>query len=298
MKVKLFLLLLLPLLFIGCGKQPPINTGNTGKLNVLVSIAPYKKFVERISGDSLNVTTLLPKNANLHTFEPTPRLSQNWQNVDLWITVGAEFESQIKPALCEVNPNMVVLDLSKKITPMQMGKETHSLLPCKHTHTEDIHMWLGPKDVPAQIRVITEALIQLDSSMQTIFLEGMNALIADLERLDRSISVRLLPFQGSALIVSHPSLGYFCKDYQLKQISIECEGKSPAPQDLQKILKSIEKETVLCVISQEGFDSKGARLISEKLSLPLISFDPYAYDYFLNMETLSTQIISNKSPKK
>jgi zinc transport system substrate-binding protein len=36
------------------------------------------------------------------------------------------------------------------------------------------------------------------------------------------------------VLVSHPAFGYFCKDYDLEQISIEVEGKEPRPKDVSE----------------------------------------------------------------
>ena len=43
------------------------------RIQVLVSIAPQRFMVERIAGDAVETTVLLPPGAAPETYEPTPR---------------------------------------------------------------------------------------------------------------------------------------------------------------------------------------------------------------------------------
>jgi zinc transport system substrate-binding protein len=111
--------------------------------------------------------------------------------------------------------------------------------------------------------------------------------------LDVEISQLLHPVEGHAIIVSHPSLGYFCSDYHLIQISIECEGKTPLPSDLKQIFSLSKQYPVLCVLTQEQFDNKGAITIAQKLQLPLHSINPNDPDYFENIHTLVNHLLQH-----
>ena len=41
-------------------------------ITVSVTLAPYAKMVRKIAGDRVDVVTLVPANANPHSFEPKP----------------------------------------------------------------------------------------------------------------------------------------------------------------------------------------------------------------------------------
>src|SRR5690606_2725851 len=92
---------------------------------------------------------------------------------------------------------------------------------------------------------------------------------------------------GAAFLVSHPSLGYFCKDYGLYQISVECEGKAPKPKDLQTIIELAKEHHVRCLLMQANLPYKGASLIAKKLKIPSYDFDPYARNYMENIKKLA-----------
>lgn len=285
------------LLVFGCQKAP--ETKPKGPLRVLVTIAPYAEFVKTISNDEVDVITLLPPGSNLHTYEPSPSLVSKLSNVDLWVQIGETFEKQIEAAMISANPQLKILDMSQKIPLLPFSKETKSFGGCGHHHEgRDLHIWMGPKNAPSQVRLIAESMISLDRAHQKTYLDGMNNLIHELETLDRDLSIELAPYANSAILVSHPSLGYFCENYHLKQISIECEGKAPRPQDLEAILEEARDLEALCIFTQAGFDNRGATLIAQKLSIPTFELDPYAPGYFDNMHQIGKNIAEAGQRKK
>jgi len=281
------------LLFLASCSKPDAPS-KTNRPNVLATIEPYGTLTEMIVQGEAEITTLLPKGADLHTFEPTPRSVEHLTNIDVWIQVGVPLEKRIEPIICAHSPNLRIVNLSEKIPLLPLadhhcGDHDHDL------GARDIHMWLGPKELPSQVRAIAEPLIQTATIHQKTYLDGMNTLIQQIEELDRSLTISLNPFAGRSLLVSHPSLGYYCHDYLLQQIPIECEGKELGPKDLSLLLETAKGANPLCVITQTGFDTRGARLIADHLNLPLIHFDPFATDYFANMRRLTDNIVSSGS---
>jgi ABC-type Zn uptake system ZnuABC Zn-binding protein ZnuA len=66
---------------------------------ILVSVAPYKLFVEKIAGDTIDVNLMVPAGASAHTYEPTPRQMIAAGKAVAWFTIGESFEGRAIPAL-------------------------------------------------------------------------------------------------------------------------------------------------------------------------------------------------------
>ena len=94
----------------------------------------------------------------------------------------------------------------------------------------------------------------------------------------------------SAILVAHPAFGYFCKDYDLIQLSIEIEGKEPLPKDISNILHAAKEHTVRSVFTEPQYSTKGAELIAKQLKIPVYMVDPYSSDYIQNLKTIATLI--------
>ena len=57
-----------------------------------VSISPQKYFVQKIGGDLVDVSVLVPAGANPHNFEPKPRQMAELSKSAVYFAVGIDFE--------------------------------------------------------------------------------------------------------------------------------------------------------------------------------------------------------------
>jgi zinc transport system substrate-binding protein len=138
---------------------------------------------------------------------------------------------------------------------------------------------MSPLKAQRQAQRITTALIQAFPEHQAIFSARLSTFIQELETTHNTIKEKLKPFAHQAILVSHPSFGYFCKDYDLEQISIEVEGKDPRPKDVSQIVKKAQTTPVRLVIIQDQHNNKGAQTIAELLHLNTATIDPYTSKY-------------------
>ena len=100
----------------------------------------------------------------------------------------------------------------------------------------------------------------------------------------------LAPFQGKAIITSHAALGYFCYDYNLVQIAVECEGKSPLPQTVDRALTAARNSDAQCVFTFPGHSDKGALFLAKDLELKTYEIDPLSESLLKTIEHLAIDI--------
>lgn len=281
----------------GCQNNDPSKRGNANA-EVLVSIPPYAYFVKKIAGDAVKVKSIIPPGSDLHTFEPTAKDVSGFQQATLWIGIGETFEKRIVQTLQAQNRDITILNLSEFIP---LSPDPSTLNPCsghggnakvKHS-AMDLHFWLSPKLAPLQAQLITRALIEANPEEKSRYLANLKNFLRELRSMDNQIDSLLSPIKGSTILVSHPSLGYFCKDYGLYQISVECEGKAPKPKDLQEILEIAKDRKVKCLIMQTNLPYKGAKMIADRLQIATYNFDPYIQNYPDNLIDLAKEISKN-----
>ena len=254
---------------------------------VLVSVAPYKYFVERIAGNTVDVAVVVPPGVSSHTYEPTPKQMVAFANSDLWFQVGEAFEPGMERALKSQNPKLQVVSLRKGIDLIRAmhGQEHDS--HCCGKDMIDLHIWLSPSEVQVQAKTIADTLSERYPTEAFRFQSGLDALLADLQALDDEIQFLLAGDKGKVLFVSHPAYGYYARDYGLEQLSVEFEGKDPTPQQLTALLQRARNANVKVLFVQPQYPSKGARLIADQLDIRVISVDPYSEDYIENLRMLS-----------
>lgn len=250
---------------------------------VLVTIPPYAYFVERIAGNTVSIEIFVPSGISPHDYEPTPKQIEKFIGANLWLRCGEPGEQKVLPFLRKNH----VKDVN-----LSEGIELLSDHTCAHHHGgQDLHFWLDPVIALQQCKKINEQLIQMWPEHQKLFEENFSHLSMDLEALDDKIKTELASLKGSSLLLSHPALGYYCKRYGLHQLSIECEGKEPLPQQVAKIVKEAQATHVKVIFTEPQYNNKGAVLIAGKLQLPIYEINPYAGDYFKIMNEITDSIV-------
>lgn len=278
-----FCLIIFFSLLSGCGEKKTSPELRSQPI-VLVSIAPYQDIVGRIGQDKIQVQPIVTPGANIHYFEPTVRQTQSLNTAKIWFRIGEPFEKKLVPLF---QNQMQIVDLRDGIELLSLDQKCSC---CEDIFLQDRHMWMSIHILKKQAVAIAEALSQQFPEERVVFQKNLNTLLADLDSLDEEIKTSLTPDCHRSLLVSHPAFGYFCKDYSLKQISIEFEGKEPCPQYLQLIMENAKKDLPNVVITMPQHNNKGAQMIAKELQLPIKEIDPYSNHYFEMMRTLAKWI--------
>jgi zinc transport system substrate-binding protein len=77
----------------------------------------------------------------------------------------------------------------------------------------------------------------------------------------------------------HPTLGYLARDYGLKQIAVENEGKEPTPSSLKKLIDIGKAENLRVIFVQREYDTKNARAIAAETGAVLETIDPLSENW-------------------
>jgi zinc transport system substrate-binding protein len=246
---------------------------------ILVSIAPHEFFVKKIAGDTVKIGLMVPAGASAHTYEPSPRQMLQVANATLWFRMGEPFEGKAIPALKSHNPSLQVVDLRAGLNLIK----PECLHSCCSAHAFDPHFWLSARLARTQAETIASTLIKLYPEYTALYLDNLNKFRDELVQLDQTIQKILEPIQNRNILVSHPAYAYFCRDYNLKQYSIEFEGKDPTPQQLHYILNLGRDLKIKTIFIQKQYSSKGACLIADEIKAKVVTLDPYSERYIDTM---------------
>jgi zinc transport system substrate-binding protein len=269
----------------------------SSKPQILVSIPSYEKLLQEVLKDDYEVICVVPEGFNPHYFEVRPNDLNRIQNPKFWFGVNESFEPKLLESLKGRFGDLQYFNLVDSIEFSKI-EEHHD---CHHHHEAgsschhdenmiDNHIWMSPKLMIKQIQFIQTVLPNLTSLQD----ERFSLLKDQLSKLDKNLHDTLMPYHGKALLVSHGSFAYFCKEYHLLQLTIEIEGKQPMPKDLENLVNQLKTSSIICVIAQPQFDQKGAIIIAEKLHKPLYTIDPYSKNYFEMMNDLQEKILRQK----
>lgn len=251
---------------------------------ILVTVAPHKFFVEKIAGDTAKVGLMVPAGASAHTYEPTPRQMLAASQASIWFRIGEPFETRAIAALTSHNPKLEIVDMRRGVD-LISGDDCHHV-GCRchaHANSADLHYWLSARQAQIQADTIAQALIAKYPENRELYLANLEKFRQELRQLDQDVAEILQPMKNRTIMVSHPAYAYFCRDYNLKQISIEFEGKDPTPQQLTKVLNQARQLNIKSVFIQLQYNNKGARLIADEIGAKVVTLDPYSEHYINSM---------------
>ena len=129
-------------------------------------------------------------------------------------------------------------------------------------------------------------IVELDPKNKLYYYNRFNQLASELKSLDSKIVQILDSAECKSFLVWHPSLSYFARDYGLKQISLETEGKESSIKGFKQRLDKAAADSVSVFLYQQEFDSRQAEAIGKELGVRIENINPMNYDW--ENEMLST----------
>ena len=278
-------------------EEVPIDDG---KVNVIVSIVPLSEFVEKVGGQKVDVSVLVPSGASPHTYEPKPSQLVEVSGADMFVKAGSQVEFELVWAekIIEQNKRMHIVDCSEGI---KIDREKDHELHQDRDHDQeqdhdsphhdiDPHIWLSPKNAKIMVENICDGLIKVDPENKDYYIKNKDLYLAELNDLDNKIGENLLGIENRSFIVFHPAFGHFAKEYELEQISIEVEGKEPSASDIENIIEVAKEHSIKVIFVSPQFNTKTAEVIARQTNCSVSFLDPLAKDYIVNMEKISSDI--------
>jgi zinc transport system substrate-binding protein len=256
-------------------------------LAVAVSILPQKYFVERIGGDAVRVTVMVPPGADPHSYEPKPRQMTELAASALYLAIGVDFERAWLKRLRSASPRLMVVRTDEGIPKRPMAAAGGHRYGAGEP---DPHIWLNPALVKMLCGNILRALAAADPGNRTAYETRCARFLEDVEALDAELKAVFADRQGSRFIVLHPAWGYFANAYGLEQIPIEIEGKEPKPAQLQGLIRRARELGITAVFVQPQFSARSAELVAREIGGQVMAADDLAENWLENLRATARRL--------
>jgi len=273
------LMVSLAIFFAGC-------TGNRGeKVIVSVSIPPVKYFVDRLTGNALEVNIMVPQGASHGTYSPTAQQMQKLSDSKVYFRIGyLGYEQNFINKLKELNPTMREVNLSD-FTQLIRG-ETIDHGDHVHEGGVDPHIWMSPKVMLTLLPVIRDNLIELYPEHEKAIAENYPALLSELESLHAEMETLTQSLSHKRFLIFHPAMTYLARDYGMEQVSIEHEGKEPTPARLAQLIRDAKAEDIPVVFIQMEYDVRNAQLVAGETGAAVATINHMHYDWFASVKEI------------
>lgn len=287
MKLSKILLILIVLML---GPVP-----SYAQVNAVVTIVPQQTFLEKIGGDLVNIEVMVKPGSDPHSYEPKPSQMKAISKADLYFAMGIEFEHAWLPKFNAQNQSMRIVFTQRGVDFIKLEKRIYH---GDHYHEGvDNHIWTSPRIVKIMTKNMVKALIRKDPKNKDIYAENLKKFHAEIDLLDSRLRQIFDPLpENTKFMIFHPAFEYFARDYGLKQIAIEYEGKEPKPKMLANIIKEAKKDGIKTIITSPEFSDKSAKTIAKEIGGSVVKLSPLAKNWSENLIRMA-EIIANDNKK-
>lgn len=251
------------------------------KVKVVASFYAMADFAQKVGGDHVEVTNLVPAGTEPHDWEPTPSDMAALQDADLLVYNGAGMEHWVDdtlaalgdaaPAAVRASDGIALLD-EKDHDADDADADAHDHDADDH----DPHVWLNPANAKAELKNIADALGKADPSHADDYSANYERWAAEFDGLDQEFKAQLTAAPHKTIVVSHEAFGYLCDAYGLTQLPItgmDAEGE-PDAQAMAQIIDQVRAQNIKVIFSEDLVSPKVAQQIADATGATCETLNP------------------------
>ena len=260
----------------GCSSN---NPKDNNKISIVTTIFPEYDWVREIvkGNENIEITMLLDKGIDLHSFQPTADDIVKVSSCDIFIYVGGESDGWVEDALKEAtNKNMTVINLldvlgdsvkEEELVEGMEGEEEEDEETEEEGPEYDEHVWLSLKNAEVLCRYIADELCRIDPENEESYKANVNAYISELDALDKEYETAVSNASVKTVLFGDRfPFRYLVDDYGLDYYAafVGCSAESEASFETIIFLANKADELKLPAILQiESADGKIAQTIKD-----------------------------------
>ncbi|MEN3821522.1 zinc ABC transporter substrate-binding protein [Staphylococcus xylosus] len=269
---------------INKGENKDVSSKN--KLKIYTTVFAFQSFTEQIGSKYVDVESIYPPGADMHTFEPTQKKMVNIAKGDLFIYSNQEMDPVAKKIAGSINNKDLKLALAANFT--------HDDLVVNHEHehehegheheegSEDPHVWLDPVLNKKMVKSIKDDLAKKDPQHKDYYENNYKQVVNDLDNINQRLTQVTEHPKRDTVVISHDSIGYLANRYGFKQEGVSgMNNEEPSQRDLMDIVNNIKQTKQPYVLYEQNISSKVTDVIQKESNSTPLSFH--------NMATLSKE---------
>ena len=267
----------------GCGTSKSGEDTKDKKIKIVTTIFPEYDWVMQILGDKADkadVTMLLDKGVDLHSYQPSTADIAKISEADVFIYVGGESDEWVEDVLKQAkNKNLKVINLMDVMGDKAKEEEVkEGMQPEEEEHAEeakdgkeeeeveyDEHVWLSLKNAKIFTKKIADVLSEVDKDNAKTYQTNYKSYAKKLDDLDKKYAEAVASAKNKTLVFGDRfPFRYLVNDYGLDYYAafVGCSAESEASFETVTFLaKKIDELGLGNVLTIEGKNHKIAKTV-------------------------------------
>jgi ABC-type Zn uptake system ZnuABC Zn-binding protein ZnuA len=242
------------------------------RIAVVATTTDLKSLVQAVGGDRVQVTSLVPPNADPEEYQPRPQDIARLKEARLVVRVGLDYDLWFDKLIGRAEREDLKrgrpshLDASLDITLLDV--HAHGVGPGDgHAHgSGNPHYWLDPKNAEIITAHILVRLADLDPAYANLYETNRLKFLDRLEAKLKEWEEKLAPLKGQAMIAHHNTWAYMARRFRLNFVGyVEPKaGVAPSPAYLNKLLKLMKERDVRILVREPREPEKNLAFLADK----------------------------------
>jgi ABC-type Zn uptake system ZnuABC Zn-binding protein ZnuA len=263
---------LVALVVAGCAGPAAAPTGPTpgpGAVKVVATTTILADMVQQVGGSRVNVTSLVPKGGDVHTFDPRPSSLRAVADASLIVRNGLGLDDWLAGLVSNSGSSAPVIAAAEDLAGV-------TYLPGEGgPGTVNPHVWMNPAYAAEMAATIADALTTADPAGADAYARGLAAYRQELAALDADSRARMeaIPVGDRTVISFHDAFPYFADAYglQVDGTIVSAPGQDPSAGTVADLITAIRAHGVSAVFTEAQFNDELARMIADETGIAVIS---------------------------
>jgi ABC-type Zn uptake system ZnuABC Zn-binding protein ZnuA len=221
---------------------------------VVATTTVFADMVRNVGGDLVTVTSLVPKNGDVHTFEPTPRDIRAVAQAQLLVMNGLGLDDWLERTISNVSRG------GTPLVKLAVALPGVALLPGQDTGTQNPHLFMDVKYAQLYVDRIAAGLKRVDPAHASRYDSQAVAYKTRLTTLDGWVrqQVASIPAANRKLVTFHDAFPYYAREYGITivGVAVAAPGQDPSAGYTAALIDAIRKAGVKAIFSERQFPAK------------------------------------------
>lgn len=253
---------------------PGINHART---RVVASTSDLAYYARQIGGPHVEVEAIASPNADIHFVEVRPSYMMKVNKADIVLKVGMELDTWMDKIIDgSRNGSVMIIDCSQYIQPIEIPAADANARHGDLHRSGNPHYWLGPQNLPAITRAITEGLSAVDPAHASDFAANQQRFLEQIDTGLKDLQPKVDSLRGKAIIFYHNSWPYFNAYVGLEAAGFvePFPGVPPSPSHIKNLTVLVRERSIPLIAIEPYFDDRVPRKIASETGGRVVTLYP------------------------
>ncbi len=239
-----------------------LATDASGDKLKIASLHPIiSDLARQVGGDRVDVTDLMPKDSNPHTYYPTPANLKIASGADLVLASGKGLEAYLEEFRESLGGNVPVYEVGRAVPSLKV--EVDEVFVCCPTHASgaiDPHWWHSIRNMRRAVMAMADEFARLRPEERDVFRSNADAYAIKLDALYHwaKTEISSIPRADRELTTAHAAFGYLCREMGLRSITVLglTTAQDAEPGYLKDVIRTLREYHVRAVFPEVNANPK------------------------------------------